>query len=132
MTNVGRRLLTAATPLLCAALLGCANPTPAAALLAAEGASVAVFGRGIVDLGVSAISGRDCSIVRLDKGQTYCAPVDRPNAEPFCTRSLGVVDCWDPVLAAAMQRPGVGDTPPPNLAQEKYRAARWPKSLTYE
>ena len=117
---------------LCAALLGCANAAPAAALLAAEGASVAVFGRGIVDIVVSAISGRDCSIVRLDKGQTYCEPVDPPNKEPFCTRSLGVVDCWDPVLAAAMARSGVGDTPPPNRAQEKYRTARWPKTLTYE
>ena len=116
----------------CAGLAGCANAAPAAALLAAEGASVAVFGRGIVDIAVSAISGRDCSIVRLDKGQTYCEPIDRPNPEPFCTRSLGVVDCWNPVIAASLARPGVGDTPPPNLAQDKYRRARWPKTLTFE
>ena len=121
-----------AVPVLCAALTACGSAAPVTALAAAEGTSVAVFGRGIVDLAVSAISGRDCSIVRLDKRETYCAPVDPPNPAPFCTRSLGVVDCWDPVVAAAMQRPGVGDTPPPNLAQEKYRAARWPKSLTYE
>ncbi len=125
------RRLVVVVPL-CAGLLGCANAAPAAALLAAEGATVAVFGRGIIDVAVSAISGRDCSIVRLDKGQTYCEPSDRPNPEPFCTRSLGTVDCWDPVIATYMTRPGVGDTPPPNRAQERYRAARWPKSLTFE
>ena len=117
---------------LCAGLLSCASAAPAAALLAAEGATVAVFGRGIIDVAVSAISGRDCSIVRLDKGQTYCEPIDPPNPEAFCTRSLGTVDCWDPVTAAYLARPGVGDTPLANRAQQRYRAARWPKSLTFE
>ena len=111
---------------------GCAHPAALAALGAAEATSVAVLGRGVGDFVVSAISGRDCSIVRLDKGQTYCAPIDPPAPERFCTRSLGTPDCWDPAVAAAMDRPGVGDTPAPSAAQAKYRAARWPKSLTYE
>lgn len=109
---------------------GCTNLTPATAALAGvEVASVAVFGRGVLDLGVSAVTGKDCSIVRLDKGQTYCAQTDRPAASPFCTRSLGVVDCWtDP---AALRDPTeVGDTPPPTAAQERYRQARWPKAFS--
>jgi hypothetical protein len=118
--------------LLLAALPGCAVWTePTGALAAADMASVVVFGRGIADLGVSAISGRDCSIVRLDRGQTYCAPRDSPGRlGPFCTRSLGVVDCWaDPGLLPAPQRE-VADTPGPTPEQLRYRAARWPKSLS--
>lgn len=118
--------------LLAGCLSGCAGwAAPTGAVLAADAASVVVFGRGVLDLGVSAVSGRDCSVVRLDRGLTYCAARDPP--EPpvaFCTRSLGVVDCWaDPALLPA-KRAGVADGPAPTLAQERYRAAPWPKSLT--
>ena len=111
---------------------GCAHwAEPTGALAAADVASVVVFGRGIADIGVSAISGRDCSIVRLDRGLTYCAPVDPPpDPGPFCTRSLGTVDCWINPEALPMPQRSVGDAPPPTLAQEQYRHARWPKSLT--
>lgn len=118
--------------LLIAVLPGCAGwAEPTGALLAAEAASVVVFGRGIVDIGVSAVSGRDCSIVRLDRGLTYCAAPDGPEqASAFCTRSLGVVDCWaDPALLP-VPRQGVADSPIATPAQQRYRAARWPKSLT--
>lgn len=118
-----------ALPLLLLAILsGCASPVPAA-LLAADLATVAVFGRGLADIGISAVTGRDCSLVRLDRGQTYCVPNDPLPPEQYCTRSLGVVDCWaNPALLPSYQA-GLGDTPPPNPAQERYRAARWPKSL---
>ena len=111
---------------------GCAHwVEPTGALVAADVASVIVLGRGIADIGVSAISGRDCSIVRLDRGLNYCSPVDPPpDPGPFCTRSLGVVDCWMDPAALPMPQRSVGDTPPPTLAQEQYRHARWPKSLT--
>lgn len=118
--------------LACTALLGCSSAAPVAALAAAEGATVAVFGRGIVDVVVSAISGRDCSVVRLEQGKTYCDPIDPPRTEPYCTRSLGAVDCWDLAVVPAIRRPEVGDTPLPNRAQRRYQAARWPKSLTFE
>ena len=118
---------------LCGMLCGlaaCGNLTPAViAVAGVEVASVAVFGRGVVDLGVSAISGQDCSIVRLDRGQTYCAPVVPELAMPFCTRSLGVVDCWADPGAFHVPPHAVGDTPPPTKLQEEYRQARWPKSL---
>lgn len=111
---------------------GCAHwAEPTGALVAADVASVVVFGRGIADIGVSAISGRDCSIVRLDRGLTYCAPIDPPpDPGPFCTRSLGVVDCWINPQALPMPQQPVADGPAPTLAQEQYRRARWPKSLT--
>jgi hypothetical protein len=111
---------------------GCAHwAEPTGALAAADVASVVVFGRGIADIGVSAISGRDCSIVRLDRGLTYCAPIEPPpDPGPFCTRSLGTVDCWiNPQALPTPQQP-VADGPAPTLAQEQYRHARWPKSLT--
>lgn len=120
------RIMLLATSL----LANCADPTPIAAIGLADGASVAVFGRGMLDIGVSAITGRDCSVVRLDKGQTYCVPTAPPPPERFCTRTLAVADCW--VDAEQPGRPGIGDTPAPNAAQDHYRAARWPKSVTFE
>ncbi len=114
-------------PLLAAAC----SPEPWGALLGADLASVAVFGRGIGDIGVSALSGWDCSVVRLDQGHTYCAPRPGPPAPgPFCTRSLGRVDCWEDPAALPGRYPNVGDTPPPTAAQERYRLAPWPKALT--
>src|SRR4051812_35367058 len=116
---------------LLAVLPSCAGWTePVGALAAADAASVIVFGRAIGDFGVSALSGRDCSVVRLDRGQTYCAPRDSPDRRgPFCTRSLGVVDCWaDPALLPAPQRE-VADTPGPTQEQLSYRSARWPKAF---
>ena len=97
-----------------------------------EAASVVVLGRGVTDIGVSAVTGRDCSIVRLDRGQPYCAARDAaPRPQPFCTRSLARVDCWeDPALLPQQQRE-VGDTPPPTEEQLRYRSARWPKSLFF-
>lgn len=111
---------------------GCAHwVEPTGALAAADLASVVVFGRGIADIGASAISGRDCSIVRLDRGLPYYAPIDpAPDSGPFCTRSLGVVDCWINPEALPMPQQPVADTPAPTAAQEQYRHARWPKSLT--
>lgn len=112
------------------AFSACAPLHTTGAFLGVEAASVVVFGRGFVDLGVSAVSGRDCSIVRLDRRQTYCAPRDPPFDEgPYCTRSLARVDCWvDPATLPPGSGP-VGDTPPPTREQLEYRRARWPKSL---
>ena len=100
---------------------------------AAEAASVTVLGRGVVDLGVSAITGRDCSIVRLDRGATYCAPRERlPGAPPFCTATLGTVQCWaNPEAFATLPRQ-LADTPAPTPEQVRDIGARWPKSLNLD
>jgi hypothetical protein len=90
--------------------------------------SAAVIGRAPVDAVVSLASGRDCSVVRLDRGQSYCKSEESPPAPPpYCTRSLGSVDCWrQPPLAIPMQR-GVADGPMTlNAAQEANRTRRWP------
>ena len=94
--------------------------------------SVVVFGRDVRDIAVSSSTGRDCSIVRLDSGKTYCAPlIDTPRPQPYCTRSLGPVTCWaDPYLVPQHQHE-VADTPPPTEEQLRYRATRWPKSILF-
>jgi len=68
---------------------------PAVAVGAVEASSVAVFGRGTVDLAYSALSGRDCSIVRLDEGKSWCKPKETlPPTPRFCTRTLGTPECF--------------------------------------
>lgn len=41
------------------------------------------------------LTGVDCSTSRLQQGRPYCnvhePPPDRP---PYCTRSLGAIECW--------------------------------------
>ena len=109
-------------------MAGCTDALPPLAV--ADAASVVVFGRGLADIGISAITGRDCSIVRLDRQQTYCAPLEPPyGPAPFCTRTLADVTCWsDPERFAVLPRP-VADGPALTAAQESNRLARWPKSL---
>jgi len=89
--------------------------------------SVAVIQRSPVDAVYSLVTGRDCSVVRLDEGKSYCRPVDPPpEIQPFCTRSLAGVDCWqDPTTVPGHPRP-VGDSPTPTPEQEAYRLRRWP------
>lgn len=121
-----RMLLPMLLPML---LTACTDPAPVAGLIVADLASVAVFGRGLGDLGVSAATGRDCSIVRLERGQTYCAPVPEQLPEPYCTRTLARVDCWASLDLLPRPTAGIAEAPPPTPAQSRYRAARWPKSL---
>ena len=113
---------------LAALLSGCGFLGDAAPPLAgAEIASVMVFGRGIGDLVFSAATGRDCSVVRLEQGRSYCRPVEPPPAPPpYCTRSLGGVDCWANPEALPARPPKLADAPAPTPAQEAYRTRRWP------
>lgn len=93
-------------------LAGC-GPAVAPALgvyAGVEIASVAVFHRGLGDMVVSAVSGRDCSIVRLDRGLSYCVPALPPAAPAYCTHTLGRVECWATLPVGAA---GVADPPDP-------------------
>ena len=97
---------------------------------AADVTSVAVFGRGVLDLGVSAVTGKDCSIVRLDQGQTYCAPRERmPRPPEFCTNTLGTVQCWVNPEGFATLPHQLADSPELTPDQVRNINARWPKSL---
>ena len=87
--------------------------------------SVAVLQRSPLDALWSLVTGRDCSVVRLDQGKRWCRPME-PLPEPpvYCTRSLGTVDCWaDP----AGKPPEVADGPRQlTPAQEADRVRSWP------
>jgi hypothetical protein len=108
-------------------LAGCgADPvTLTAVTVGAVAGSVAVIQRTPLDALWSLATGRDCSAVRLDAGQSYCRPTEPPPAPvPYCTRSLGVADCWaDP----DGHPPALGDGPSTlTPAQEADRTRRWP------
>lgn len=106
-------------------LAACEAAGPIAAV---AGGSVAVIGRTPVDVVASLVTGRDCSVVRLDRRQSYCAPVEEPPAaQPYCTRSLGSVDCWTVPPHARPPYRGVADGPNTlNAAQEADRTAWGP------
>lgn len=123
-----RRRRRPVLPLLALPLvLAACDPAALGATAAVGVGSVAVIGRTPVDAALSLASGRDCSVVRLDRGQSYCRPEEPPPAPPpYCTRSLGRVDCWrQPPLALPLQR-GVADGPWTLTAeQEAHRTRRW-------
>jgi hypothetical protein len=131
------RVFTAApAPILPRALLlllvvaGCDVPAaePPGILLAANAAAIPVVHRSLFDVVYSALTGKDCSVVRLDRMQTYCRPIEPPPPPPqYCTRSLGVVDCWaEPLAPPTLGRP-VADGPSRlTPAQEQDRTRPWP------
>lgn len=111
-------------------LVGCGlSPEQAATVgVASAVGSIAIIQRSPFDAVYSVLSGRDCSIVRLDAGKSYCKPIEPPpEPQPYCTRSLGVVDCWanpekDPNIARQ-----VGDIPHGlTKEQEADRVKGWP------
>jgi hypothetical protein len=112
------------------ALPGCGIPDNLGAGigLAFRIGSVMTIDRAPVDALYSLVTGKDCSIVRLDQGKSYCRPQDPPPRIPdFCTRSLGVVDCWQQPDLMASRYHGVADGPTGlTPEQEAYRTRRWP------
>ena len=98
-------------------------------------AVVPVFGRTMPDMVYSGLTGRDCSVVRLDQGRTWCREAEAaPEPPMFCTRSLATVDCW---VSEAQQplpaRRGVADGPRHlTTPQENDRTRRWPGLLPAE
>jgi len=110
-------------------LAGCVTPEQAATIgVGVTVGSIAVMQRSPLDALYSVVSGKDCSIVRMDQGKSYCRPVEPPpEAQPYCTRSLGVADCWrDP--ASLPDHPPDTAAGPTTLTptQEADRTRRWP------
>jgi hypothetical protein len=127
MERFGRILaLLALSSTLCA----CGAATaPGVDIAAAAGlATIPAIGRTPLDAAYSVIAGKDCSMVRLSGGQSYCRHPDPPwDAAPFCTRSLGTVDCWSNPEAFAAPLTPVADGPMrPTAEQEAYRNRHWP------
>ena len=106
---------------------GCAAGT-VVPVVGGLGIDIAVFHRDLFDMLVSGLSGRDCSVVRLDRGETYCRPIEPPTPPiPYCTRSLGVVDCWIDPQAMPFIPPEVADGPRMlTPIQNQDRTASWP------
>ena len=114
---------------LLAALGGCAA---AAGPIAAAGVgSLVVFQRDPPGIVASAITGHDCNIVRVAEGKSYCKPIEPPPpTPPFCTRSLGVVDCWAYADPFGYYQRQVADGPSElTLRQDRARLAHWPSKL---
>jgi hypothetical protein len=90
--------------------------------------SIAVMQRSPVDALYSIASGKDCSIVRLDQGKSYCRPVEPPpETPPYCTRSLANADCWRDPASLPDHPPEIADGPRTlTPEQEADRTRRWP------
>jgi hypothetical protein len=136
---VGKDLFTFAAQdagmknLLLLALLVLAGCTPVEGTIATAGVgasliSVVAIQRTPADALYSWVTGRDCSVVRLDQGKTYCRPVEpEPQPQQYCTRGLGAVNCWlDPSTVPGHPR-GVADGPSQlTPEQERDRLRSWP------
>jgi hypothetical protein len=77
------------------ALAGCALEPVLAPAAVLGGASLVFTGKTPVDHLAGWVTGQDCSAVRLETRGPWCvALAPLPGPAPFCTRSLGGVDCW--------------------------------------
>ncbi len=91
-------------PLLLAAPLGgCALEPAIGPAMVLGGVSLVLTGKTPVDHAAGWATGQDCSAVRWERHGPWCVPPAGPPApQPYCTRSLGSVDCWTaPPPAAA-------------------------------
>ena len=114
--------------LLLPAACGPAAPVAEVGVGTVSAAAIPIFHRSPLDMAISAATGRNCSVVNLDKGERYCQARDAvPQPPEFCTRSLGVPDCWaDP--SQLPDHPGEIADGPRSLTpeQEADRTKWWP------
>ena len=97
-------------------LAGCAGSgfVPGAAQI--EGVSVIATQRPFTDHVVSFFSGKNCSTIRREKGQTYCEEDELQSGAPkvYCYRALGGVTCYDrPDPFDGLSYKTLEETPPP-------------------
>lgn len=89
-------------------------------LAGASVASFVVLQRGVFDAVYSLATGQDCSVLHLERRGEYCRSAAVAQPVPFCTRTIGQVDCWTVAEPYGPQRP-VADIPPPPPARERLR-----------
>jgi len=120
-------------PVLMAAFLGgCGEPAGTAAVVtigALNLGTIPVMQRTPIDAWWSYTHDQDCSVVRWDRGLSYCRPVEPPpTAPPFCSFSLAGVDCWsDPVSLSNRPRELADGALALTPAQEANRTRTWPE-----
>lgn len=115
-------------------LAGCAAVgAPGAPLIAipavVEAVSLRAFGRTTGDSIVSLVTGADCSIARIGRGEAYCGRDDAPAPPPMCTRSLGAVDCWTVPPAAWPPYRGVANGPSTLSEAQDNNRIGWPRRI---
>ena len=88
--------LISALFLLAFSLTSCALAPLVVPIAAVEGLSLVTTEKAVEDHLFSAYSGKDCSAVRVNKGDTYCKE-DEPNPTPavHCYRTLGDITCYN-------------------------------------
>jgi hypothetical protein len=125
---MARARLSLLLPLLLLALVLSGCDAASEGVAAVTVGSITVIHRSPIDAVVSLVTGKDCSIVRLDQNQTYCRATEPPpEVPPYCTRSLGVVDCWVAPSAMSDLPPEVADGPRAlTPAQDADRTRSWP------
>ena len=125
---MARARLSLLLPLLLLALVLSSCDAAYEGVAAVTVGSIATIHRTPIDAVVSLVTGKDCSAVRLEQGKTYCRPMEpKPETPPYCTRSLGVVDCWTDPATMVDLPPQVADGPSAlTPEQEANRTRRWP------
>ncbi len=94
-----------------------------------EALSLRAFGRTTGDSIVSLVTGEDCSIARIGRGDAYCGQDNAPAPQPVCTRSLGAVDCWTVPPAAYPPYRGVADGPQTLTEAQENNRIGWPRRI---
>lgn len=110
-------------------LAGCAHPGAAAGIaIGANILSLTTIHRTIPDAVISLVTGRDCSMVRLDEDKSYCrVPEPLPPPPSYCTQTLGEVTCWKDPQDLPDHAPEVVEGPQTlSAAQLANRDRRWP------
>lgn len=112
---------------------GCTAVEPLYGPVAAvQVAATAVLGRGPVEAVYSLATGRDCSLANYAAERRFCAQEEMPRPPAYCTRSLGVVDCWE-VREPYSPQAGVGQTPtPPPVRDRRWVDLRGPERRAAE
>jgi hypothetical protein len=82
-------------PLLALPLGGCLLESALGPAAVVGATSLVLIGKTPVDVVASLATGRNCSAVNLERRDPYClAHPGPPEPAPFCTRTIGQVDCW--------------------------------------
>ena len=76
--------------------------------------SLATIQKTVPDALVSLVTGRNCSLVHVDRGKAYCKPLPPPPPPPeYCTRTLADVMCWSDPHVIPDQAPALVELPFP-------------------